>query len=289
MNFSLINSFARVGTMPHRSYYIPFAKNDTLGEKYGIIDRHTSSRFHSLDGEWQIGEHDRIDAVRIDEELFGVIDVPSCVQMRGYDGIQYLNTRYPIPFIPPFVPKKNPTWHYRRHFDISKNPNMRYYLNFEGVDSAFYLYVNGTKCGYSQIAHATSEFDITDKLTDGENVVDVVVLKWCASTYLECQDKFRFSGIFRSVYILERPVGHITDYKIETELDGNDGILNFINESDSDTVIEIEGIRAFVASGESVRITLGGITPWTAETPKLYTLVIECSGEVIYEIGRAHV
>ena len=283
MNLELIHGFERVGTMPHRSYYIPFAKSDAPGERLGIIDRHTSSRFISLDGEWQIKELKRADAVRIDEELSDVIDVPSCVQMRGYDGIQYLNTRYPIPFMPPFVPRENPTWHYRRHIAVTKRDGMRYYLNFEGVDSSFYLYVNGTECGYSQIAHATSEFDITDKLLDGDNVIDVIVLKWCASTYLECQDKFRFSGIFRSVYILERPVGHITDYKIETELDGTRGILSFINESESDAVLSILGITAFAGAGESVSITLDGITPWSAETPALYTLMIESMDEVIYE------
>jgi beta-galactosidase len=86
------------------------------------------------------------------------------------------------------------------------------------VDSAFYLYVNGQYKGYSQISHATSEFDVTDLVQDGENTVDVLVLKWCVSTYLECQDKFRFSGIFRSVYLLRRPEGHLTDYKIDTAI-----------------------------------------------------------------------
>ena len=283
MNLDLITRFERVGTLAHRSYYVPFAPSDTLGEVFGIIDRTSSSRFISLDGIWRIAQHDSVDAVRIDEPLTDTIDVPSCVQMRGYDAIQYLNTRYPIPFAPPFVPHKNPTWHYRRDFTVNKRESNRYYLNFEGVDSAFYLFINGEECGYSQISHATSEFDITDKLQNGENVIDVVVLKWCASTYLECQDKFRFSGIFRSVYILERPEGHITDYKIETELSEDGGVLNFINESDADAVLRLGDISALCSAGECVSLAVKDVTPWSADTPVLYTLEIECADEIIYE------
>ena len=283
MNLEYISRFDRVGTMPHRSYYIPFAKSDTLGEKYGIIDRGTSSRFYSLDGVWQIGASDCPENVGIEEALVATIDVPSSLQMRGYDQIQYLNTRYPIPFIPPYVPEKNPTWHYRRHFDIKKRADMRYYVNFEGVDSSFFLYANGIECGYSQISHATSEFDITDMLVSGDNVIDVIVMKWCAATYLECQDKFRFSGIFRSVYILERPVGHLTDYKIETVLDGSDGVLNFVNESEVGVLLDLSSHTAFCSAGESVSITIHDIKPWSSDTPELYTLRIECSDEVIYE------
>ena len=282
MNFDLISGFSRVGTMPHRSYYIPFSPEDSVEEIYGIIDRTSSSRFISLDGEWHIAEHKSAYDVVLDEVLSGTIDVPSCVQMRGFDRIQYLNTRYPIPFAPPFVPRENPTWHYRRTIEIKKDEARKYYLNFEGVDSAFYLYVNGQECGYSQISHATSEFDITDKLSDGTNTVDVIVLKWCASTYLECQDKLRFSGIFRSVYILERPMVHITDYRIEAIF--NDGAsLGFINESSVDAVLKILGHRALCRAGDSVSIQLDGVTPWSAESPELYTLAIETPDEVIYE------
>ena len=213
-------SFARIGILPPRAYYIPFAEGDRVKKIYGITDRRASSRFLSLDGVWQIGEHSCPEAVEIDEILEKTIPVPSCVQMHGYDRIQYLNSRYPIPADPPHVPKKNPTFHYRRRFTLDRREGERYYLNFEGVDSAFYLFVNGEACGYSQISHAVSEFDITALVRDGENTLDVVVLKWCASTYLECQDKFRFTGIFRSVYLLRRPLSHITDYRIRTTLEG---------------------------------------------------------------------
>ena len=98
MNLEFITSFDRVGTLPHRSYFIPFAPTDEVDECFGIINRHSSSRFISLDGEWQIRQYQRPDEVDLDSELTDTIDVPSCVQMRGYDMINYLNARYPIPF-----------------------------------------------------------------------------------------------------------------------------------------------------------------------------------------------
>ena len=275
--------YKRIGTEPHRSYYIPFAPEDTVSMRQGIIDRFSSSRFFSLDGTWQIKQHANVEFADINESLEATIPVPSCVQMHGYDHIQYLNSRYPIPSIPPYVPYENPCWHYRRTFALEKVDGERYYLNFEGVDSAFYLYVNGSFKGYSQISHAISEFDITELVVNGENTLDVLVLKWCASTYLECQDKFRFSGIFRSVYILKRPEEHIKDYKIETELDGNDAILNFINESDVDAVISICSNTTLAKAHEGVSVRLSNIQPWTAETPKLYDLEICACGEKIVE------
>ena len=276
-------SLKRIGVQPQRCYYIPFESNDKPKFKHGIVDRTSSSKFFSLDGVWQIKQHDGINSVKIDERLENTIPVPSCVQMHGYDQIQYINVRYPFPFNPPFVPKNNPCWHYRRDFVLSKNQQEKYYLNFEGVDSAFYLYINGVYKGYSQISHATSEFDVTDLVVNGNNTIDVIVLKWCASSYLEDQDKFRFSGIFRSVYILARPEKHITDYFIKTTVSGDDGALIFSNESKVDISLEFNGKKAFVQSNKSIEIPVKNIRKWTAETPNLYTLTITANGEKIIE------
>ena len=275
--------FDRIGTMPHRSYYIPFGMEDAVGIRCGIPDRTTSSRFLSLNGVWQIRQHAHVEDFDIHEVLEQEIPVPSCVQMHGFDRIQYLNTRYPFPVMLPHIPYENPCWHYRRTFLLRKRDGEKYYLNFEGVDSAFYLYVNGVKKGYSQISHATSEFDITDLVVDGENTLDVLVLKWCVSTYLECQDKFRFSGIFRDVYLLTRPDKHITDYTLETKIDGENGILTVRNESPVDILCEIEVQKITVGTGKSASIIVDPITPWTAENPKLYTLTLSASGEKIVE------
>ncbi len=276
-------SFERIGVLPYRSYYVPFAETDTIKTQYGIIDRSLSSRFISLNGVWQIKQHSSVDEVVIDEELTKNIPVPSCVQMYGFDQIQYLNTRYPFCVTLPHIPNKNPCWHYRRNFNLAKKPFEKYYLNFEGVDSAFYLYVNGVKKGYSQISHATSEFDVTDLLKNGENVIDVVVLKWCVSTYLECQDKFRFSGIFRSVYLLKRPEKHIVDYKIETFLNGEDGQLVFSNESDIGIRLTLGKQTAYVQKGKKISLTVKGVKTWTSENPYLYTLKMFAEGEIIVE------
>ena len=278
-----LKSFQRIGTMPHRSYYIPFDENDTVGERLGIIDRATSSRFTSLDGVWQIKQLAHVEDFDVFEELDSEIPVPSCVQMHGFDQIQYLNTRYPFAVIPPHVPSDNPSWHYRRTLTLGKKEGERYYLNFEGVDSAFYLYVNGARCGYSQISHATSEFDITELVKAGENLIDVHAVKWCASTYLECQDKFRFSGIFRSVYLLTRPEGHITDYKIETRILGASGMLTLINESKLDIRCTFCGEEKTARAGACVEFTVENATFWSPECPKLYTLRLYAMGEMIEE------
>ncbi len=278
-----INSFERIGTEPHRSYYIPFDVRDNVKFKYGITDRTSSSRFLSLDGLWQIREHNNFDTFDVNEELDSTIPVPSCVQMHGYDHIQYINSRYPFPVIFPHLPYNNPCWHYRRTFNLNKVEGESYYINFEGVDSAFYLYVNGEQKGYSQISHATSEFDITELIKNGENTIDVLVFKWCISTYLECQDKFRFSGIFRNVYLLTRPKEHITDYKIEASLNGNTGILTFANESPIEIELSFFDKTYVVPASKAVTIEIENITPWTAEEPRLYTLLIQANGEKIIE------
>lgn len=275
--------FERVGVEKHRSYYVPFLETDKIKTRYGIVDRTSSSLFTSLDGMWQIKQHDNVDNVCIDETLTDTIPVPACVQIHGYDKIQYINSRYPFPAYFPHVPYENPCWHYRRNFALSKKVGQKYYINFEGVDSAFYLYVNGVYKGYTQISHATSEFDITDLVKNGENRIDVIVLKWCVSSYLECQDKFRFSGIFRNVYLLARPQKHISDYRIQTSFLGEDGVLTFQNESEVAIRLRFRGREAFVGAGKQVEFLVKNVKKWSAETPYLYSLELFASGEKILE------
>lgn len=272
----------RINVLPQRAYYVPFADNDEFSLYNGIVDRNKSSLFTSLNGEWFFGEHESLDDVKLDEVLTENIDVPSCVQIHGYDQIQYLNLRYPFVFNPPYVPQQNPTFHYRTTVDIS-DLNYCYNLVFEGVDSAFYLFVNGIKVGYSQIAHATSEFDITAYLCQGSNVIDVVVLKWCAGTYLECQDKFRFTGIFRSVYLLKRSPEHITDFKIDTDIKDSDGIVTVSNNSQVDFDCAFNGQVVKVPVGNKYSFVVKNPNLWTADTPNLYGMIITACGEKIYQ------
>ena len=113
----------------------------------------------------------------------------------------------PFPCDPPYVPEENPCGLYVRHIDVADPAAYSWFLNFEGVDSCFYLWVNGEFVGYSQVSHSTSEFDISSYLTAGDNTLAVLVLKWCDGSYLEDQDKLRMSGIYRDVYLFARPQG----------------------------------------------------------------------------------
>ena len=133
-------SFERCGVEPHRSYYIPFAEDYKLKYKFGIVDRNKSSRFLSLDGVWQIKQHNSLEEIVLNEELTETIPVPACVQMHGYDQIQYLNTRYPFPVILPHITNENPCWHYRRKFILNKKENQNCRLVI------FFLYVQAQAC-----------------------------------------------------------------------------------------------------------------------------------------------
>ena len=196
-------------TMPARTYYIPASvrMNDL------VEHRERSDRFQLLNGEWKFQYYNSIYDVTesfyekgYDVSGFDQVTVPGVWQMDGYDTHQYTNIRYPFPFDPPYVPQDIPCGAYVHNFEYSRDEKAsKAFLNFEGVDSCFYVWINGSYIGYSQVSHMTSEFDVTDILQDGTNTVAVLVMKWCDGSYLEDQDKFRMSGIFRDVYILKRP------------------------------------------------------------------------------------
>lgn len=272
----------RLGVEPPRAYYIPFNEREKIRYSSGIINREKSSRFISLNGEWYIKEYIGIERLTdINERLTAKIAVPSCVQLSGYDHIQYINSRYPFPVDPPRVPNENPVYHYRKTFNLKLKSGEKYYLNFEGVDSFFYLFVNGEKAGFSQISHATSEFDITSLLVSGKNVIDAVVLKWSAASYLECQDKFRFTGIFRSVYILVRPEEHIVDFKATSDLMGGEGVITLENICGTKFNYSIAGQSGTLAVGEKTQIRIQNPQLWTDKSPYLYTLTLTANGEKI--------
>ena len=181
-------------TMPARAYYIPASKRmDNLVEH-----REESDRMQLLNGTWKFQYFNSIYDIQdsffekdYDTEHFDVIQVPSVWQMAGYDVHQYTNIRYPFPFDPPYVPQDIPCGAYVHTFDYSRDEKAsRAFLNFEGVDSCFYVWINGSYVGYSQVSHMTSEFDITDVLQDGTNTVAVLVMKWCDGSYLWEKENF---------------------------------------------------------------------------------------------------
>lgn len=282
-------------TMPARAYFIPASKRmDNLVEH-----REESDRMQLLNGTWKFRYFNSIYDVQepffekdYDTENFDEIQVPSVWQMAGYDTHQYTNIRYPFPFDPPYVPQDIPCGTYAHTFVYHKDENApKAFLNFEGVDSCFYVWINGSYVGYSQVSHITSEFDITDLLRDGENSIAVLVMKWCDGSYLEDQDKFRMSGIFRDVYILKRPKQAISDYHIKTRIE------------DMLAKVEIEmkfysplNVKISIEDRNGAVVALGSIAEegtaileiaspelWNTENPYLYKLILETENEVIVD------
>ena len=282
-------------TMPARAYFIPASKRmDNLVEH-----REESDRMQLLNGTWKFQYFNSIYDVQesffekdYDTENFDEIQVPSVWQMAGYDTHQYTNIRYPFPFDPPYVPQDIPCGTYAHTFVYHKDENApKAFLNFEGVDSCFYVWINGSYVGYSQVSHMTSEFDITDLLRDGENSIAVLVMKWCDGSYLEDQDKFRMSGIFRDVYILKRPKQAISDYHIKTRIE------------DMLAKVEIEmkfysplNVKISIEDRNGAVVALGSIAEegtavleiaspelWNTEKPYLYKLILETENEVIVD------
>lgn len=282
-------------TMPTRAYYIPASRRmDNLVEH-----REESDRMQLLNGTWKFQYFNSIYDIKdsffekdYDTENFDEIQVPSVWQMAGYDTHQYTNIRYPFPFDPPYVPQYIPCGAYVHTFEYSRDEKApKSFLNFEGVDSCFYVWINGSYIGYSQVSHMTSEFDVTDVLQDGTNTVAVLVMKWCDGSYLEDQDKFRMSGIFRDVYILKRPKQAISDYHIKTRIE------------DMLAKVEIEmkfysplNVKISIEDRNGAVVALGSIAEegtavleiaspelWNTENPYLYKLILETENEVIVD------
>ena len=282
-------------TMPARAYYIPASRRmDNLVEH-----REESDRMQLLNGTWKFQYFNSIYDIQdsffeknYDTENFDEIQVPSVWQMAGYDTCQYTNIRYPFPFDPPYVPQDIPCGAYVHTFEYSRDEKApKSFLNFEGVDSCFYVWINGSYIGYSQVSHMTSEFDVTDVLQDGTNTVAVLVMKWCDGSYLEDQDKFRMSGIFRDVYILKRPKQAISDYHIKTRIE------------DMLAKVEIEmkfysplNVKISIEDRNGAVVALGSIAEegtavleiaspelWNTENPYLYKLIFETENEVIVD------
>ena len=259
-----------INVLPTRCYYIPDAEGD----------RRESKRISFLNGEWKIDAYPSFYDVSDDfftNEPKDTIPVPSCVQFHGYDIPQYINKGFNFIYEPPYVDNNNPCYHYQRTFEIKDDDKK--YLIFEGVDSCFYLYINNKFVGFSQISHRISEFDITDYVNQGENKIDVLVLKWCAGTYVEDQDKWRFTGIFRDVYILSRPEEHVVDYKITTKLCGE---VTFTLLKGCDCTVDFNDQSKAVTEGSSVTFDVENPHLWSAEDPYLYDMQIRAT-EIIYE------
>ncbi len=288
-----------VNTCANRAYYVPTSTD--IKEDIYMED---SDRVLMLSGDdWLFKLYDNPYVVKpfykndYNEDNFDMINVPSCWQILGYDSHQYTNVNYPIPFNPPFVPDENLSGAYVKYFEVDHDQvNMKSYLNFEGVDSCFYVWLNGNFVGYSQVSHSTSEFDITDYITEGANKLAVLVLKWCTGTYFEDQDKLRMSGIFRDTYIMFRPNDHIRDFYVKTTLDESYKNATIAikaecvgsPENATVTLYDPDGIKIETKAfdGDAVTFDLANAMLWNAENPVLYSAVLSTNEEnIVQKIG----
>ena len=293
---------------PH-AYFIPFQSREAARLEYGSYGcasdgRGESIYFKNLCGEWAFRWLPSVnDIENIDEafcpQTFDTITVPMSWQSeteRGYDVPNYTNINYPFPCDPPHVPDNNPCGLYQRSFVVPEAmAGKRVFLNFEGVDSCFYVWVNGVFAAYSQVSHMTTEVDITDKLKPGKNDLRVLVIKWCPESYLEDQDMWRLSGIFREVYLLFRGEERIIDYTVKTALSEDFcqaelsvGLKTTPGAQVSYTLASQDGtvIAGGTASENRIGINFTAPRLWSDELPYLYKLYLDCGDEhIVQNIG----
>jgi len=261
-----LNGKIQVNALPARAYYI--VEN---GKKECLT-------------QWKFSYFAEDDGSLLSVQPTENITTPSCWEILGYGKNQYTNLKYPFPYDPPYILKKNPCGVYVAKYSLPEKSG-RYYINFDGVDSCFYLFINGSFVGYSSVSHSPSEFDITDFLSE-ENEIRVIVFKYNFSSYLEDQDKLRMSGIFRDVYILNRPENHLTDFKITSEVLPY-GLAKIYFKGDKECVLALyfkdKLIGDVETNGGWAEFFIPEAKLWSDEAPYLYDLKISCAGEEICE------
>jgi beta-galactosidase len=266
----------------------------------------------SLNGQWKFALLDAPESmnpdyinVAFDDSDWASITVPSNWQLQGFDHPIYTNHKYPFADSPPLVPTQNPTGVYRTTFDYSPQQG-RDIVTFEGVNSAFHLWCNGQWVGYGQDSRLPTEFDLNRYLIDGKNQLTVMVMRWSDGSYLEDQDMWWLSGIFRPVSLTRKPKSHLVDIEIVTELDAiyRNAMLkvatNIANPNDQFTVqvavYDLNGnllVAPVSASPNSQTVDEKGTwcdktfheisvenpKKWSAETPNLYRVVVSLNDE----------
>lgn len=273
-----------VNTLPYAAYFIP------QPQQY-------STAVTALSGDWNFGFFNSVAEFEAShQKVTQTLPVPSVWNLHGFDQTQYVNIKYPIPFDPPYVPEENPCGYYERSFTIASRyqNDHQFVLNFDGVSSAYYVWINDTFVGYSQVSHSASRFDVTPFVKEGDNTIQVLVVKYSDGTYFEDQDMFRHSGIFRDVYIVERPKHRIEDYTIQTTVEpaAQTGAIHLdvtqVKGAPSYTVALYDQSGELLAqqqgsSEEKFVLNIEDAAYWSAETPYLYTLVMTTADEVITE------
>lgn len=266
-----------------REAHTDFKRHDNFSEKL------------SLNGEWKFlflkapeysPEH--FEEKNYADESWDEIKVPGCWERNGYGKLHYTDVWYLFPINPPFVPSENPTAIYRRSFEVKEGwKNEKIILRFDGVSSAYDVWINGTHVGYSKVSRLGSEFDITDYCETGENQITVRVYRWSDGTYLECQDMWWYSGIFRDVTVYTEPKKAVNDYIVDADLDKTyeNGILKQTICADvaADRAVwklwkeskEIAGGEISLENGCGEATDLvGKVESWNAEEPNLYRVEV---------------
>lgn len=274
------------------------------------LGRTTSARVLHLDGTWRFhlagtsAGTEGFAAPQFDDGDWDHLPVPSCWQIAGlrdqagvllprgqarYSRPAYTNVTYPFPLDPPHVPDQNPTGEYRTTFDVDDPGSSRWVLRFEGVDSMFTVWVNGIEAGWGTGSRLPTEFDVTDSLQAGTNVLAVRVHQWSAASYLEDQDMWWVSGIFRSVTLRERPAGGIEDVAVRAGYDHATGAGTLRVEvdfapTDGDTpqaTVSIDELAVHTTTATTAEVHLDQVQPWSAEEPRLYALQVATPAETI--------
>ena len=283
-----------VNTLPPRAYFIPFEAGEDPAQP-----REKSARFVLLNGSWEFRYFANVEALPLEDPAFpgsvecaGTLPVPSCWQLHpefGCDPPGYINQDYPFPVDPPYLPDAIPCGFYRRRFSLKKEAQQTYTLCFEGVSAGFYVWVNGAFAGYSQVSHCTGEFDVTPLIADGENVLEALAVKHSTGSYMEDQDFFRLSGIFRDVYILRRDTAHVFDIQcvqcVSEDLGRASLEVRLTAVGDicvKARLVSPDGSLAGTAEGSrTLRFDVASPVLWDPERPRLYTLFLAAGNERI--------
>lgn len=261
-----------------------------------------SKGFKLLNGMWKFSYYENplfvpedFYSEDFDNSSWDSLEVPSCWQLKGYGQMQYTDEGFPFTVNAPHVPSENPTGLYSRDFNLSaEDLSGETIIRFDGVDSIFYLYINGIEVGMSKGSRLTAEFDISPYIREGKNKIDVKVLQWSEASYIEDQDMWWLSGIFRDVFIISRDRVHIEDLTVRTDLDENyeDAQLNVdirlagrsqeeialtytLLDRDENVIFSEE--KNYPASERNIKENFDVADPkkWSAEEPYLYKLLIE--------------
>ncbi len=277
---------------------IPAHSDHSFYASLAEADRDESSLIQSLNGKWKFSwaknPHERKEgfyAEDYDTEDFDEIQVPGHMELQGYDKPQYVNTMYPWEgqehLRPPFISEKdNPVGSYVRYFDLDDGlKNKRIYVSFQGVETAIYVWLNGEFLGYSEDSFTPSEFELTPCIKDKNNKLCVEVYKRSSASWLEDQDFWRFSGIFRDVFLYAVPSSHVRDMNVISDFDGKNGLLSarfdiegkysakaLLTDCDDNLIAEAE-------ITDSLNLTLENVKPWSGEIPNLYTLTVILTDE----------